>query len=130
MVVKALGGRVAAEAVGQAVVGAAIGVQHQDDAPRSVQAHGFADLLEHELAFGFQVGRGQALGASGDLDGVGVRHADAFEELAESELKAIVEAPDHGGIAVIFLARGVEVKDLVHGDRLSPLLSQRRLYLD
>jgi hypothetical protein len=42
--------------------------------------------------------------ATGDLDGVGIRHADAFQELAESQLKAIVEAPDDSRIAVVFFA--------------------------
>ena len=67
---------------------------------------------------GFVFGRGQDLGAAGDLDGIRVGHADALQELAKPQLKAIVEAPQDGGIAVIFFARSVEVKYLFHGTLL------------
>ena len=49
----AFGGGVVAEGLGEAAVGAAIGVEHQDDAAGAVEADGFANLLQHELALAF-----------------------------------------------------------------------------
>ena len=83
-------------------VGAAIGMKHQNDASRSMQADGFADLLDYEFAISLVLGRGQNFRATGDLDGVGIQHADAFEKLSEAEFESVVEASQDSGVAVIF----------------------------
>ena len=87
-VVNALRGRVAAELL-QSAVGAAIGVQHQDHAPGAVQANGFANLFQDEFAFGLQLGRCQALGATGDLDRVGIETPLRFRNLRNPSSKRL-----------------------------------------
>src|SRR5262245_53669085 len=67
-VVVGLRGGVALKAASQAAVSPAIGVQQQDDAVSSVQAHRFLDLIEDKLAVKLLVGRRQRLSAAGDLD--------------------------------------------------------------
>jgi hypothetical protein len=80
-----------------------------------VQADRVANLIEHERPLGLVLRAGQALGASGDLDGIGVEDADALQEFPERQFKAVIEAPYDGGIAMVLFARRVEVKDLAHG---------------
>src|SRR5258708_36370034 len=96
---------VSAKTSGKSAVGAAIGVQHQDHAPRAVQADGFANLLQHELTVAFMLWRGHALGATSDLDGIRIHYAHALQKLPEAELEAVVEAPQDGSVAMIFFTR-------------------------
>src|SRR6202035_6141386 len=108
--VRGFGLSVAAEAVGQASVGPAIGVDHQDHPPGAVQAHGFTNLIEDKLAVGLKLRRGQRLGAAGNFDRVSVHYADAFEEFAKTQVETVIEAPQDGRIALVSLARRLEVK--------------------
>ena len=62
--------------------------------------------------------RSQALGAAGNFDGVGIRHADALEELATPQVESVIEAPKDGRVAMIVLARSLEVKHLFHNGLL------------
>src|SRR5208282_1180754 len=115
---------IAVKAVGQASVGSAIGVHHQDYPFRSMQAHRLADLFQDEFTIALVVGRSQALGSAGNLDGVGVDDANPLEELVKAEFKAIVETPENGRVAMIFFPGSVEVEDFIHGasqrDQLVP----------
>src|ERR1700722_7193521 len=108
------GGRISAESSSQPAIGAAIGMHHQDHPSRAVQAHGFADLIEDELAIRLALRRNPDFGASGNLDGIGIHHANPLEKLAKSQLKAIVEAPEDGSIAMILFARSIEMEYLFH----------------
>ena len=105
---------VAVEASGEPSVGSAIGMKHQDRQLGSVQADGFADLLDDEFAIRFVFGAGEAFGSAGDFDGVGIENALALEVLRKTELKAVIEAPDDGGVAMVFFARSVGMVDLLH----------------
>src|SRR5438270_5645035 len=101
---------VAAEPSGQSTVRPAIGVQHEDHTIGAVQPDALFDLLEHELAIALVIGRGERLRAPGNLDRVGVVYTDALQKLAESRVEAIIEAPDDRRVALVFLARRVEVE--------------------
>lgn len=105
---------VAAEGAGQASIGAAIGMHHQNDAIGAMQPHRLANLIHNERPVAFLLWRGQALGASGHLDRIGIDHTDALEKLSKSQLEAVVEAPEYGCVAVIFFPRSVEMKDFFH----------------
>src|ERR1700722_7301253 len=113
------------ESFRQPAISTAIGMHHQDHAPGSVEAHGFADLIEDELTIRLMLRRSHDFGASGNLDGIRIGHANTLEELAESQLKAIVEAPEDGGVAMIFFTRSIEVEYFFHENPLSkdPLAS-------
>src|SRR5271155_1337561 len=113
------------EATRQSSIGSAIGVQHQDDPFRSMQAYRLADLFQHEFTIALALGRSQALGSAGNLDGVGVDHANLLEKLAKAEIKAIVETPENGRIALIFSTGSVEVEDFLHGDLLNSTVPGR-----
>jgi hypothetical protein len=104
----------AVEASVETAIGAAIGVEHEDGEFGSVEPDGFTDLFEDEFAVGFVFRGGEAFGSAGDFDGVGVEDSLAPEVFGEAELKAIIEAPDNGGVAMVFRARGVVVIDLFH----------------
>jgi hypothetical protein len=103
---------VATEAASKASISAAIGVHHQDHPPGAVQAHGLANLLQDKLSVCLVLRRSQALGATGNLDKIGIRHTDALEELSEAQIKSVIEAPENSCVALIRLARRVEVKNL------------------
>ena len=90
-------------------------MQHQDHQPGAVQAHGFTDLVQDEFAVALVLRRCQAFRAAGNFDGIGVGDSKTLEKLGESQLEAVVEAPDHRRVAMIFLARRIEMKNLVHG---------------
>src|ERR1700730_17150675 len=60
-------------------------------------------------------GRSHALGPAGDLDGIGIHNANTLQEFPETQLKAVVEAPQDGRVAVIFLTRGIEVEHFFQG---------------
>jgi hypothetical protein len=79
-----------------------------------MQPYRLANLIQNERPVAFLLWRSQALSASGHLDRIGIDHTDALEKLAKTQLKAVVEAPEYGGIAVIFLPRSVEMKDFLH----------------
>src|SRR5580700_6093282 len=98
----------------EATIGATIGVQHQDDALGVVQAYGCANLFQHKLTVGLEFWRGQAFGPTGNLDGIGMRYADAFEEFAKPQVKAVIETPKDGRVAMIPLPRSFEMKNLFH----------------
>src|ERR1700675_1763477 len=98
----------------EAAIGATIGVQHQDNALGVVQAHGRANLFQHKLTVGLEFRRGQAFGPTGNLDGIGMRHADAFEEFAKPQVKAVIETPKDRRVAIILLPRSFKMKNLFH----------------
>src|ERR1700731_3101743 len=100
----------------EAPIGATIGVHHQDNALGVVQAHGRANLFQHKRTVGLDFWRGQAFGPSGNLDGIGMRHADVFEEFAKPQVKAVVETPKDGRVAKILLSRSCEMKNLLHDE--------------
>jgi hypothetical protein len=58
----------------RSLCGSAIGVHHQNHPLGPMQAHRGADSFEDKFAIAFALGRSQELGASGNLDGVGVGH--------------------------------------------------------
>src|SRR5215831_2488516 len=101
----------------------AIGMDHEDHASGVVQPHGFADLLQDEFAFGLLVRRCKALGAACDLDRIGKNHADTFEEFAESNVEAVIETPDDRGVAVVPVARRVEVEYLFQSGVSTPIIA-------
>ena len=103
---------VALEAALQSAIGAAVGMDHQDDAAGLVEKNGFLDLIENEFAIRRALRRRQALGSAGDLDGIGIDDPDALQEFAETKLESIVEAPDDGRVAAISFAGRVEVEEL------------------
>src|SRR5258708_39813656 len=111
---QSFGSSIAAKAAGETPVGAAIGVNHQDNAPGPVQVHRFANLLQHEFTLCLEFGRSQAFGATGNLDGVGIVNANALQEFAECQVKPVVETPKNGGVALIPLPRTFEIKYLFH----------------
>jgi hypothetical protein len=58
--------------------------------------------------------RRHALGASRDLDGIGIIHPDALQKFPEPQLKTVVKTPQDGRVTLIFVTRSVEVKHLSH----------------
>src|SRR5712692_10023012 len=114
MVMLGFGACSAAEPSSQPAISATIGMQHQEHALCLVQAYRLADLLQNKLAVRFVFWRCQALRSPRNLDRVGVEHADALEELSESQFETVVETPDDSRVAMILLSRSVEVKDFLH----------------
>ena len=100
------------------------GQERQSDGARS----GFHRVQRSKhLALALLVGGRQALGAAGDLDGIGVDDSDAFQEFTKAQFEAVVEAPDNRSVAMILFARGVEVEYLVHFGPPFPSIISRRL---
>ena len=112
LVTRGFGFNVAAERAGKAPVGAAIGVHHQDHPLGVVQAHGFANLLQHELTVCLHFRQSQGLGATGNFDGIAINHADALEKLVEPQFKPVVETSKDGRVATVPFPRRVEVENL------------------
>ena len=106
------GARISVEASRQATIRAAIGMHHQDHHLRPMQTNGLADLLQHKLPVGLQIGRGKAFRAARDLDRIVIRYSAPLQELTEAELKTIVETPYDRCIALILLARCIEMEYL------------------
>ena len=89
-------------------------MQHQNDQLRLVEAYGCPNLIENKFAVVFAFGRSQALGAAGDFDLVHVENAAPLQIFAEAEVETVIEAPDHGRIALVILTRRVEMIHLLH----------------
>src|SRR4029077_17605582 len=100
----------------QPPIGAAIGVHHQDRPPGAVQAHGLANLVEDEFTVALVLRRRQTLRSASNFDRVGIHHADALQELAKAQVKPVIETPEDGGVAMILLARSIEMKNLFPED--------------
>ena len=92
VVVSSLDPAVALEATRQPPVGAAIGMQHQDDAIGSVQTDRLMNLIQHEGTVELLFWRGEGLGSSGDLDRVWLRNADPLEQLSAGSVEPVIEA--------------------------------------
>src|SRR5579864_6412293 len=75
------------------------------------------------------LGRCHTLCPSGNLDGIGIDHANSLQELTKSQLEAIVEAPQDGGIAVVFFVWSIEVEHLLHKLLLGENRSRKSSYL-
>src|SRR5579872_3679956 len=95
-------------------ISTAVGMQHQNDAPRIVQTYRCADLSQYEFAIVFVPGRSQGFCSTGHLNGIGIHHTVALQKLPEGHFETTIEAPHHRGIALIVLPRSVEMKDLFH----------------
>jgi hypothetical protein len=61
-----------------------------------VQPYRLADLFQNEFTIALALRRSQALCSTGNLDGVGVDHANTLEELRKTHFKAIIETPENG----------------------------------
>ena len=93
-----------------------------------MELHGFADLLKHKLAFGFQIVAGQALCAASHQNRVEMHYINALGELVEHQIKAMVEAPDNRCIGLISCPWRVEMEDLANkAPRVGTLYSRKRL---
>jgi hypothetical protein len=114
LVMRGFRSSVAAKAARKASIGAAIGMYHQNHPSGPMQSHRLTDLFQHKLAVRLLLRGSQTLGAAGNLNGVGIDHTDALEELPESQLKSVIEAPEDGRVAMVLVARSVEVKQLSH----------------
>ncbi len=77
-----------------------------------MQPDRFPDLLQDKFPIALMLGSRQALGSARKFNRVGILDTDALEEFSKSEFKTVVEAPEDGGIAVVFLTRSVEVEYL------------------
>ncbi len=118
-VVFGFGPGIAAKPALQATVSAAIGVHHENHEFCAVKADGFAKLIEDELAVAIVFRRCESFGAAGDFNRIRVHNSKPFQELAESELKAMIEAPHDGRITHIGPARRIEVEHLLHHQTFS-----------
>src|SRR5258708_11233752 len=99
---------------GQAAVGCAIGVTHQEYTLRLVQQDGHAYLFEDEVTLEIVARRSQSLGAACYDDHVGTQDAPTLEKLVYGRADALVKAGEHGGVGDVGIRRGIEVKYLVH----------------
>jgi hypothetical protein len=79
-----------------------------------MELHGFADLLQHKLAFGFQIVAGQALGAASNQDWVKMHYANALGKFVQHQVKTMVEAPDDRGVGFVSRPWRVEMEDLAN----------------
>jgi len=79
-----------------------------------MEPHGFADLFQHELAFGFQIVTGQAFCAASNQDGLKMEHANALGEFVENQVKTMIEAPDDRSVSFISVPWRVEMEDLAN----------------
>jgi hypothetical protein len=92
-----------------------------------MQLHGFPDLFQNELPVSFQVVAGQALGASGNQNGIKKFHADAFGQFVKYHVKTMVETPDDCGIGFIPCSWRVEMEYLANkAPRVGTLYSWMR----
>src|SRR5271165_6932273 len=106
--------RIAAETARQSAIRAAIRMQHQDHELGPMQADGFLDLVQNELAIRLVFRRRKTLGAACNLDRIRIDNSNPLEKLGKPELKPVIEAPDYGGVTMVFRAGSVEMKDLLH----------------
>src|SRR5690349_1624179 len=77
----------------QTTVSSAIGVHRQDHPLGSMQAHGFANLLDYELSIPLHLRRRQTSRSPRKLDGIGLPDTDALQELTNDQVEALIEAP-------------------------------------
>ena len=81
---------------------------------RCIERAGNANLAQDKFTIAFPFRRGQAFGAACDFDRVRVGDPEPLQELGKAYVEAVVETPYDGRVAVIFLARCIEMVDLDH----------------
>jgi|SRR5208282_1972182 hypothetical protein len=107
-------GRAVAFEMSQSAVGSAVGVAHDQDALRLVQADGHADLLEDEVLLEVVARGSQGLGSSGYYDHVSALDGLLLQELSHDGADAVIEAAEHGGIGDVWVGGRIEMEDLAH----------------
>ena len=73
----------------------------------------FPYLLQNKLAVAPGVGRSEVLHASGDLNVIGILDSSALQELAKTQVEAVVEAGKHSSVGCVPLSLSLEVKDFL-----------------
>src|SRR5271166_338863 len=104
---------------GQATIGGAVGVAHDQNASGPVEQDGHADLFEDEILLEVVARRGESFGASGDDDHVGTLDGLLPQELSHGRANAVIEAAEDGGVGDVRKGGRVEMEDLAHGSVLS-----------
>jgi hypothetical protein len=101
--------------MGQAAIGRAIGVAHDQDAFSLVQQDGHADLLEDEVPFEIIAWGSERLGASGDNDHVRTFDSLFLQKFPHGRADAVVETAEDGSVSHVRGGWRVEMEDFAHG---------------
>jgi hypothetical protein len=101
--------------MGQAAVGGAVGVAHDQDTFGLVQANGHADLFEDEVLFEVVARGGQGLGSSGNDDHVSAMDALLLHELSHRGADAVIEAAEDRRVGYVWGGGRIEMEDFAHG---------------
>src|SRR6202030_2941053 len=89
--------------MGEAAVGGAVGVAHDQDAFGLVQADGHADLFEDEVLFEVVARGSESLGSSSDDDHIGPLDTLLLQELSHGGADAVIEAAEDGGVGYVLV---------------------------
>lgn len=98
----------------QAAVGAAIGMQQQNDPVRAVQPDGLPHLPDQKFPVGFVLGRREGFSAAGHNDRIGIHDRDALQEFPQYAIEAMIETGHYHRIAVILFRRRPEMENSFH----------------
>jgi hypothetical protein len=100
--------------MGQATVGGAVGMAHNQDPFGPVQADGHSDLLENEILFEIIARRSQRLGSSGDDNHIGALDSLLLQKLSHGQADTVIKAAEHSSIRHILLSWRIEMEDFAH----------------
>src|ERR1700675_1272016 len=101
--------------MGEAAVGGAVGVAHDQNTFGLMPADRPPDLFEDEVLFEVVARRSEGLGSSGDDDHVGAFDTLLLQELPHGRADAVIEAAEDGGVGYVRVGGRVEMEDLAHG---------------
>ena len=101
--------------MGQAAIGGAVGVAHDQDTLGLVQADGHSDLFEDEVLFEVIARGSEGLGSSGDDDHIDALDSLLLQKLPHGRTDAVIEAAENGGVGHVRVGGRVEMEDLAHG---------------
>src|SRR5450631_2543952 len=92
-------------------IGGAVGVAHDQDSLRLVQADRHANLFEDEVLLEIIAWRSQSLGASGNDDHVSALNALLLQKFSHRRADAMIEAAENSGVGYVWGGGRVEMED-------------------
>ena len=101
--------------VGEATIGGAVGMAHDEDALGLVQADRHADLLQDEVLLEVVARGGQCFRASGNDDHVRMLDVLLLQKFADGLVDPMIETAEHRRLGDVRRVGRIEMENLAHG---------------
>ena len=112
--------------MGESAIGGAVGMAHDEDAFRLMQADRHPYLLEDKVLLEVIARGGQCFRASGDDDHVGVVDCLLLKKFSDGLTNAVVKAAENRGFGNVGRVGRVEMEYFSHGLPYCKLLTRTR----